>query len=200
MKGTLTTKEILCITNSEHKDPFAILGMHQVEIKQPKTEAKKETNIKASVKAINKDSDTKSTLKIVVRAFIPNAKEISVIDEEDNTKTYKMGKIAKEGLFEVVVPNRKVFFKYLLEIEYDSGYIEQVRDPYSFWTIFSEYDLYLYNEGNHHKIYESMGAHILEIDGVMGVHFSVWAPTARRVSVVGGFNHWDGRRHQMRSI
>jgi len=197
MKGTLTTKEINSIINADSKDPFAILGMHQVEIKESKTEAKKG---KAAIKAKNIDSDISSTKKIIIRAFIPSAKEISVIDAKDKTKKYKMNKIAKEGLFEVIIPDEKGFFKYLLELEYDTGYIAEIVDPYSFWPIFSEYDLYLFNEGNHHKIYESMGAHIREIDGISGVHFAVWAPTARRLSVVGDFNLWDGRRHQMRSI
>lgn len=199
MKGTLTTKEINSIINADNKDPFAILGMHQIEIKQAKVKAKNVKNDK-TVKENKKEPITSPTKKVVVRALIPNAVEISVIDAENSTKKYAMDKIAKEGLFEAVISNRKVFFKYLLEIKYDSGYVEQVCDPYSFWTIFSEYDLYLFNEGNHHKIYEAMGAHIREIDGVKGVHFAVWAPTARRVSVVGDFNHWDGRRHQMRSI
>ncbi|MGE5328975.1 MAG: 1,4-alpha-glucan branching protein GlgB [Deltaproteobacteria bacterium] len=200
MKGTLSTKEINSIINADSRDPFAILGMHQIIIKQPKAEAKIDKNAKAEVKAANKESIDTSTKKIVVRAFIPNVKEISVVDADNNTKKYKMDEIAKEGLYEVVIPNRKVFFKYLLEIKYDNGYEELVRDTYSFWKVFSEYDLYLYNEGNHHKIYETMGAHICEIDGVKGVYFSVWAPTAKRVSVVGDFNHWDGRINQMRSL
>jgi 1,4-alpha-glucan branching enzyme len=60
--------------------------------------------------------------------------------------------------------------------------------------------LHLINKGDHHKTYEKLGSHILEINGVKGVHFAVWAPSAKRVSVVGDFNLWDGRRHQMRVL
>jgi 1,4-alpha-glucan branching enzyme len=73
-------------------------------------------------------------------------------------------------------------------------------DPYSFLPILSEYDLYLFNEGSHHKIYERLGAHLRTIDGIKGTLFAVWAPCAIRVSVVGNFNQWDGRRHQLRRL
>ena len=62
-------------------------------------------------------------------------------------------------------------------------------------TILSDLDLHLFNEGNHHRIYEKLGSHAVTIDGVAGLHFAVWAPNADRVSVVGDFNRWDGRAH-----
>ena len=62
----------------------------------------------------------------------------------------------------------------------------------------TEFDLHLFGEGNHHRIYEKLGAHPTEIDGVKGVYFAIWAPNARNISVLGDFNHWDGRKHQMR--
>ena len=63
----------------------------------------------------------------------------------------------------------------------------------------TDFDLHLFNEGNHHKIYEKLGAHLMTIDGIQGTLFAVWAPCAKRVSVVGDFNQWDGRRHTMRA-
>jgi 1,4-alpha-glucan branching enzyme len=66
--------------------------------------------------------------------------------------------------------------------------------------VISDYDLYLFGEGNHTRIYDKLGAHILTLDGVDGVHFAVWAPNAERVSVVGDFNDWDGREHPMRAL
>ena len=66
--------------------------------------------------------------------------------------------------------------------------------------LITAYDLYLFGEGNHTRIYEKLGAHILNVDGVQGVHFAVWAPNAERVSVVGDFNAWDGRRDRMRPL
>ena len=62
----------------------------------------------------------------------------------------------------------------------------------------TEFDLHLFGEGNHHRIYEKLGAHPLELDGVKGVYFAVWAPNGRNVSILGDFNLWDGRKHQMR--
>src|SRR5438094_2379776 len=71
--------------------------------------------------------------------------------------------------------------------------------PYRFPPILGEIDVWLLSEGTHHRPYEKLGAHPAVIDGVEGVAFAVWAPNARRVSVVGNFNNWDGRRHPMRA-
>ena len=74
----------------------------------------------------------------------------------------------------------------------------ETSDPYAFPPVLTEYDLYLSGEGTHYQKYEKLGAHVREVAGVRGVHFAVWAPNARRVSVVGNFNFWDGRVHPMR--
>ena len=71
-------------------------------------------------------------------------------------------------------------------------------DPYRFGPVLGEIDEYLIGEGKHSRLWQALGAHLRHHEGVSGVHFAVWAPSARRVSVVGGFNNWDGRRHQMR--
>lgn len=71
-------------------------------------------------------------------------------------------------------------------------------DPYRFGTVLGEIDEYLIGEGAHHRLWQALGAHPIRHEGVAGVHFAVWAPNARRVSVVGSFNNWDGRRHPMR--
>ncbi len=76
----------------------------------------------------------------------------------------------------------------------------ETEDPYRFWPTVSEYDLHLFNEGKHHKIYERLGCHVMTHDGVAGAAFAVWAPYAGRVSVVGSFNSWNGRRHPMRRM
>lgn len=72
-------------------------------------------------------------------------------------------------------------------------------DPYSFPAQLSDFDLHLFNEGKHWHIYRVLGAHIRVIDGIKGVQFATWAPSAERVSVVGDFNQWDGRTHPMRN-
>ena len=76
----------------------------------------------------------------------------------------------------------------------------EIDDPYRYGRVLTDYDLYLFGEGKHTRIYEKLGAHPMTIGNATGVHFAVWAPNAKRVSVVGDFNGWDGRRHPMRSL
>ena len=80
------------------------------------------------------------------------------------------------------------------------GHVAEIDDPYRFGRILSDFDMYLFGEGNHTRIYDKLGAHPIDVGGVAGVHFAVWAPNAARVSVVGDFNAWDGRVHPMRSL
>ena len=75
--------------------------------------------------------------------------------------------------------------------------LPQAPSPGPFLT---DFDLYLFGQGNHHRIWSKLGAHVSTLDGVAGTHFAVWAPNAARVSVVGDFNQWDGRRHPMRLL
>src|SRR5204863_4668323 len=86
---------------------------------------------------------------------------------------------------------------YRLRARYGEREIE-LEDPYRFPPILSDFDLYLLGEGTHIHLYERLGAHPMMLDGVEGVAFAVFAPAAKRVSVVGDFNFWDGRRHAMR--
>ncbi|MBC9178296.1 1,4-alpha-glucan branching protein GlgB [Pseudoroseomonas ludipueritiae] len=87
---------------------------------------------------------------------------------------------------------------YLLRIDWGNGEVQETEDPYSFGLLISDFDLYLLSEGTHQDIATCLGAQPMEIDGIKGVRFAVWAPNARRVSVVGDFNSWDGRRNPMR--
>ena len=83
---------------------------------------------------------------------------------------------------------------------YPGGYHADVDDPYRFGRVITDYDLYLFGEGNHTRIHDKLGAHPMTIGSTEGVHFAVWAPNATRVSVVGDFNGWDGRVHPMRRL
>ena len=103
------------------------------------------------------------------------------------------------GFFAVLIP-RKTKTAYTLLVTYDNGAEEEVTDPYAFGPQYTERELKKFEAGIFYNIYEKMGAHPMTIDGVEGVYFSVWAPCAMRVSVVGDFNLWDGRRHQMRKL
>lgn len=138
---------------------------------------------------------------IVVRAFVDDAVSCEVVDiSKPDGPRYALKRLTEDGFFEGVMPRRKEVFSYRLRIERYNGEIRQFFDPYSFLPSLSDEDLYLFNAGNEHQAHNKMGAQLREIDGVQGVSFSVWAPSAARVSVVGDFNHWNGRYHLMRSL
>jgi 1,4-alpha-glucan branching enzyme len=138
---------------------------------------------------------------LVVRAFVQDVKSCEVVDERGKTeKRYPMEKLDPLGFFEVFITDQTEFFRYRLRVEKGSGDIRQFFDPYSFLPTLSEQDLYLFNEGTEHRVYQKLGAHLREVDGVKGVSFAVWAPNAARVSVVGDFCQWDGRYFPMRSL
>ncbi len=136
---------------------------------------------------------------VIVRAFVREAAECAVIDDATGT-AWAMTRIASEGLFAVFIPHRPEVFRYQLRATRPDGETQQFHDPYSFLPTLGDQDLYLFNEGNEHRIYEKLGAHLRVMNGVPGVAFAVWAPTAARVSMVGNFNHWDGRYHPMRML
>ena len=96
-----------------------------------------------------------------------------------------------------IIPGRSIPFAYRLRFSASDATWE-AEDPYRFPPLLGDVDVYLMAEGSHRRIFERLGAHPTSVEGVDGVAFAVWAPNARRVSVVGDFNHWDGRRHPMR--
>ncbi|MBU0674571.1 MAG: 1,4-alpha-glucan branching protein GlgB [Proteobacteria bacterium] len=134
--------------------------------------------------------------KAVVRSFQPHAESMRLILGDQKLDMYKM---REEGLFELVIPHQDDC-AYLLEATYFNGVTHSFRDPYSFLPQLSEDDKFLFNRGTNYQIYNHLGAHPAIIDGVDGIMFRVWAPNARRVSVIGDFNVWDGRVHQMRVL
>ena len=138
---------------------------------------------------------------VLVRAFLSDAESCEVVDlsSEDRTR-FEMTRLDDHGFFEVLIEDRDEVFPYRIRVRRRNLEIRQFYDPYSFLPTISESDLYLFNEGNEHRIYEKLGAHPVEMNGVPGVSFAVWAPNAARVSVVGNFNGWDGRYHPMRSL
>ena len=135
---------------------------------------------------------------LLIQALLPTAAAVKV--KLSNTgKTYDMELADEAGFFAVLIP-RKTKTAYTLLVTYDNGAEEEVTDPYAFGPQYTERELKKFEAGIFYNIYEKMGAHPMTIDGVEGVYFSVWAPCAMRVSVVGDFNLWDGRRHQMRKL
>jgi 1,4-alpha-glucan branching enzyme len=129
----------------------------------------------------------------VVRAFLPEASEVAAIDEHGGVT--QLSRVHKAGLFAGPLPT--AVRNYRLRARYGDSLVE-LEDPYRFPPILSDLDLHLLAEGTHMRLYDKLGAHPMELDGVRGVGFAVFAPAARRVSVVGDFNFWDGRRHAMR--
>ena len=177
----LTAAELASFTQATCAEPHSLLGMHKV----------------------------KSGL--LVRAFLRDAVTCTVVEldgpakkgaspEPGAEKLHPMERISDDGLFEVVIPRRKTFFTYQLRVTRGNGEMRQFHDPYRFLPTLGDQDLYLFNEGNEHRAYEKLGAHVRVIDGVSGVAFAVWAPSAARVSVVGNFNAWDGRYFPMRPL
>ncbi|MFH7325071.1 1,4-alpha-glucan branching protein GlgB [Desulfurivibrio sp. C05AmB] len=165
-----TSSEFNRIIHSDHHDPFLVLGFHLVEGETPAA---------------------------VVRCFQPSAAGVFLLSEGKRQEMYK---IRAEGLFEITLPGCREFFPYRLEAHYPDGATHQFDDPYRFWPQLSDYDRYLFNSGTHYRLYDKLGAHPTTIDGVKGTIFRVWAPNARRVSIIGNFNYWDGRLHQMRVL
>ncbi|OHE72918.1 MAG: 1,4-alpha-glucan branching enzyme [Verrucomicrobia bacterium GWF2_51_19] len=162
--------DLEAIESAQHKHPHSILGMH------PLREG-----------------------GVVVRAFLQNAMSCEVIDfTSAPEKRYPMQRLSENGLFEVVIADKNSVFPYRLRLEQYNGEIRQCYDPYSFLPTLSDEDLHLFNEGKHHRAYSKLGSRICEINGVSGVAFAVWAPSARRVSLVGDFNQWDGHYLPMR--
>ncbi len=176
MRSTASVEDIYRIIYTEHFDPYAVLGIHQVRYR-------------------NRDC-------VAVRAFMPLAAHAFVVREfaDGRVEEFPMLRVHEEGFFEHVFEQESDPFPYKLRRETLDGESYTFFDSYSFLPQLTEYDLHLFGEGNHYRVYEKLGAHYTEIAGIGGVEFAVWAPNARSVSVIGSFNDWDRRRHAMRVL
>ncbi|MDF0644481.1 MAG: 1,4-alpha-glucan branching protein GlgB [Nitrospira sp.] len=132
---------------------------------------------------------------VVIRGFDPEAESVSVLLE--GAEPISMRRVHESGLFECLVPGPLSNRPYRLRVLDRHGRVSDRYDAYAFAPLLTDYQLHLFSEGTFYRAYETMGAHLREVRGVSGVHFVVWAPNAARVSVVGDFNQWDGRRHPM---
>jgi 1,4-alpha-glucan branching enzyme len=169
---TLPAGAIKALVDAEHEDVFGVLGPHVVE--------------------------TPAGSAVAIRAFLPDAAAAQVIPAASGPEPRGMERVDPAGLFEAVFPDRHELFPYRLETTDGAGGRMEVEDPYRFPSTLSDYDRHLLGEGTHYHASDKLGAHPVALEGVAGVVFAVWAPNARRVSVVGDFNRWDGRRHPMR--
>ena len=177
MNQIISNGAVEAIVRTDHHDPFQVLGAHEAEFKNKKC--------------------------VAVRAFLPDAEKVEVIDIA-NGEAFKTNRLDNAGFFEAIITERKQIFAYRLKAHYANGASAEFYDSYAFMPTIGETDQYLFNEGNHHELYEKLGAHIRYFDyhndKLGGISFAVWAPNAKRVSVIGDFNCWDGRRHAMRSL
>ena len=175
MITSMQAEEILGIVNSNHQNPHLVLGCHVVDVP-----------LEAEVKKIPS-----------IRTFLPDANKVFVVDKKTGEE-YPMFKVHNDGLFEAFIWNKSDGFEYCFKAVGINGKEWSFDDPYgTFVEGLTAFDRYLFNRSQHYKIYEKMGAHLMTVDGKDGVYFSVWAPNAQRVSVVGDFNNWDGRKDPM---
>ncbi|MDT3335134.1 1,4-alpha-glucan branching protein GlgB [Shewanella sp. SP1S1-7] len=159
----------VALLNGQYTDVFSLLGMHSAN------EGK----------------------ALIVRCFLRNALSVDVISIKDGRKVASLDKVNEQGLFAGTLGRRVKPFLYLLRVEYPLCQLD-IIDPYQFDSLLNSDDIYLFGEGSAERAYQFLGANWRQTQGVEGVHFCVWAPNAKRVSVVGDFNHWDDTRHVMR--
>jgi 1,4-alpha-glucan branching enzyme len=174
MAGTVRKEDIERLAKARHWDPFSVLGPHVVSLGSGKA--------------------------VAIRAILPDAARAFVLTFPDGEeRRTEMRRLHPVGIFEAVFPDREERFPYRIERETREGSRYTREDPYAFDCVLSDFDIHLLGEGTHLEPYRKLGSHLAEMGGVPGVTFAVWAPNAERVSVVGDFNNWDGRRHPMRN-
>ena len=169
----LTPDELRSLVELIHQSPHTLLGMHSLGDKSG----------------------------LVVRALLPDAAKVEIHPTHEKTKPqFELKRIPNTDIFEGVTPSANRVYAYDLVVTNRQGRVRRTRDAFSFLPTLGESDLFLFGKGDERRIYEKLGAQLRTIDGVPGVSFAVWAPNAQRISVVGDFNHWDGRFHPMRLL
>ena len=168
MEYLLSKEEMQAVIDGNHGNVFAVLGIHR----------------------------DKGSKEVYIRAYQPNTRSIEVI-KNDGTSLGKMTKLDDRGFYQINLGVGENF-AYRFKIENDLGNVYMAEDVYRFQSNIGDIDAYLLAEGTHLDMYKKLGAHPMMMDGVAGVSFAVWAPNAKRVSVVGNFNNWDGRVNVMR--
>ena len=161
--------QVALLVAGRHPDPFAWLGLH---------------------------ADAGG--RWWIRALLPQAQSVALLDADSGARLVELSRRHPDGLFEARVPRRRRRFPYRLAVRWRDGDEQVLADAYGLGPQLEDQDLRELHDGRHPRPWTVLGAHPQTRDGVAGVRFAVWAPNARRVSVVGDFNGWDGRRHPMR--
>ena len=167
----LETKDRERLCAADHPEPHRVLGAHPARV----------------------DGHN----GVVVRAFHPDAMSAELFPSGEAARAMRG---VGGGLFLAWLPDATMPFRYRLRFRFPDGRTEERDDPYRFLPTLGELDLHLFHEGTHRRTWEKLGAHVREVEGTTGVAFAVWAPNARRVSLVGDFCNWDGRLFPMRRI
>ena len=170
----LTANDTSALMRADHGDAFSVLGMHE------------------------------NAGALWVHAVLPGAEQVTVLDRQTGAQRATLKPYPDSAVFGGQIPGDGQRFDYLLQVtwaaapERTSPHVQVLEDAYRFPAVLQEMDVWLLGEGSHQRPFEALGAHLTQMLGVDGVSFAVWAPNAKRVSVVGSFNQWDGRRHPMR--
>ncbi|MGH7529996.1 MAG: 1,4-alpha-glucan branching enzyme, partial [Gemmatimonadales bacterium] len=169
---TAAPNELAAVARGDHADPHRILGAHAT-----------------------RDG-------VVIRAFHPDAVSAEAILEDGTAVPLAGGPRGAPGMFAGAVPgrDRRLPLRYAIRFRFADGSTWARGDPYRFTPSLGELDLHLLSEGRHRRLWQHLGAHVRVVDGEPGVAFAVWAPAARRVSVIGDFCGWDGRLYPMRRL
>ena len=135
---------------------------------------------------------------LVVRAMLPSATSVEVVDTATGKLAASAERVHPDGFFVATIAERTQRFAYRLHVDWGAA-TDEFDDAYRFSSVLGDLDVHLLAEGTHLDSYRRLGAHVTTVDGVAGVAFAVWAPNAQRVSIVGEFDSWDGRRLPMRN-
>lgn len=192
---TLFEEDIKRLQTGSHHDPFGILGCHRLDAAAMAELSQKAEPLSSAISA------SENGQAWCVRVWLPSAETASLVTQDD--LPIELHRVEGSDLFVVLLTEAQ---KQTLPQHYAVRWIEadgsqhQMISPYTFLPQLGELDLHLFAEGRHWHLYEVLGAHPVTVDGIAGVRFAVWAPSAERVSVVGDFNGWHGLRHPMRVL